>query len=565
MVPGIVGRRAIAAGGAGGELSRAGRDINAPVGRPSERIAAIVAVGLFGLVGCGPSSRGGTPPTHPESRGGAEDLALELPEVALTGVRFVPEAIVAPSMLLVHGTRTGSLERLRATWARTRADRRASAAKRALDGQLLATALFEAARTDIARRDALLAEAAAVVAAIHAATPGATDETSLVMGAALAFALGDAGAAEPYLVELSQRFAERPGGVMARTQLAFARLRDGGDAIALALLAAATPAATAPELAYVIAWTRFRGGDAPGAAAAITLAAQGWTVAATLPALERDFVVMHARSGLPLATALDAVAAVTGDAPRRHALLFQLATAYGFAGRPDEARAALDAAVAALPAPPTELLPSIRLLQAEYARRAGRVDELGAAWRAAVAAMAACDGCSADDKRAIGDGLAARAVEAHTVYATAGDVRYRQAAEELYRQFAALPDGAARADHQAMAQYAADFAQVRAPADGAQYKEAIVVPLALRQQEVLACYEATLQGQPGVSGALAVTLEINPQGAVHGVASDPPPGAEGLAQVAACVDERARGWRLPARVRPGTARVTTRYVLGARP
>ncbi len=565
MVPGIVGRRAIAAGGAGGELSRAGRDINAPVGRPSERIAAIVAVGLFGLVGCGPSSRGGTPPTHPESRGGAEDLALELPEVALTGVRFVPEAIVAPSMLLVHGTRTGSLERLRATWARTRADRRASAAKRALDGQLLATALFEAARTDVARRDALLAEAAAVVAASHAATPGATDETSLVMGAALAFALGDAGAAEPYLVELSQRFAERPGGVMARTQLAFARLRDGGDAIALALLAAATPAATAPELAYVIAWTRFRGGDAPGAAAAITLAAQGWTVAATLPALERDFVVMHARSGLPLATALDAVAAVTGDAPRRHALLFQLATAYGFAGRPDEARAALDAAVAALPAPPTELLPSIRLLQAEYARRAGRVDELGAAWRAAVAAMAACDGCSADDKRAIGDGLAARAVEAHTVYATAGDVRYRQAAEELYRQFAALPDGAARADHQAMAQYAADFAQVRAPADGAQYKEAIVVPLALRQQEVLACYEATLQGQPGVSGALAVTLEIDPQGAVHGVASDPPPGAEGLAQVAACVDERARGWRLPARVRPGTARVTTRYVLGARP
>ena len=79
--------------------------------------------------------------------------------------------------------------------------------------------------------------------------------------------------AEPYLVELSQRFADRPGGVMARTQLAFARLRDGGDAIAAALLAGATPAATAPELAYVIAWTRFRLGDFPAAVAALTRAA----------------------------------------------------------------------------------------------------------------------------------------------------------------------------------------------------------------------------------------------------------------------------------------------------
>ena len=385
------------------------------------------------------------------------------------------------------------------------------------------------------------------------------------MGAALAFALGDAAAAEPYLVELSQRFADRPGGVMARTQLAFARLRDGGDAIAAALLAGATPAATAPELAYVIAWTRFRAGDGPGAAAAITLAAQGWTVAATLPALERDFVVMHARSGLPLATALDAVAAVTGDAPRRHALLFQLATAYGFAGRPDEARAALERCVALSPDDPDAQahLGLCRFRLGDFPAAVAALTR--AAWRAAVAAMAACGACGADDRRAIGDGLAARAVEAHTVFATAGDGRFRRAAEELYRQFAALPDGAARPDHQAMAQYAADFAQVRAPADGAQYKDAIAVPMALRQQEVLACYEATLQGQPGVSGALAVTLEIDQQGAVRGVATDPPRGAEGLAQVAECVDARARAWQLPARVRPGTARVTARYVLGARP
>ena len=66
------------------------------VGRPSERIAAVVAAGLLGLGGCGPSTRGPTPPTHPEARGGKEDLAIELPEVELAGVRFEPEAIVAP-------------------------------------------------------------------------------------------------------------------------------------------------------------------------------------------------------------------------------------------------------------------------------------------------------------------------------------------------------------------------------------------------------------------------------------------------------------------------------------
>ncbi|MBK9032367.1 MAG: hypothetical protein IPL61_13825 [Myxococcales bacterium] len=528
------------------------------------RARVAIAAGLIGLAGCGASTTPAVTARPERDPAAPEDLTIDAGEVALTGVRFEPEAIAAPSMLLVHGTRTPSLERLRSSWAKTRADRRASVARRTLDGELLVTALFEAARTDAARRDALLAEARAAVAALHSLAPGATDETTLIMGAALAFATGDPTGAEPYLTELAQRFADRPGGAMARTQLAFARLRDGDDAIAGALVGDATPTAAQPELAYVIAWVRFRAGDGPGAAAAITLAAQGWTVAAAQAAIDRDFVVMHARSGLPLETAVDAVAAVTSDAARRHALLYQLSTAAAFAGRPDLARGALDAALAALPAPPTELLPSVRLLQAEYVRRAGRIDDLASAWRAAVAAVGACSGCSADDRQAVGDGLAARAVEAHTIFATSGDARYQRAAAELYRLFAALPDVASRRDHAAVAQYAADFARVRAPADGAQYRDALKVPLALRQQEVLACYEATLQGTPAVGGALTLVLEIDAAGAVIGATTDPARGAEGLAQVAGCVEERARAWQLVARSRPGTARVTARYVLGAR-
>ncbi len=522
---------------------------------------AIVA-GVLG-VGCGAAS----PPTVTTTTTpttGPEDLAIDGGEVALTGLRFTPEAIAPPSMLLVHGTRTPTLERQRTAWARLRSDRRA-VARRTVDGQVLVTALFTAARTDAARRGALLAEARAAIDVIHVATPGATDETTLTMGAALAFATGDEPGAQPYLTELVQRFGEGPGGTMARTQLTFARLRDGDDDIARALVLGREPNAAQAELAYVIAWTRFRDGDGPGVAAAITLAAQGWTVAATVAAVERDFLIMHARSGLDLATAIDAVAAVTAEVPRRHALLYQLSTAYAFAGRPLEARGALDAALAVLPSPPTELLPSLRLLQAEYVRRAGKIDELPTAWRAAVAAIAACPACAAADRQAVGDGLAARAVEAHTIYATSGDARYHRAADDLYRQFAALPDVTRRADHAAVAQYAADFAQVREPTDGAQYRDAIKGPIALRQQEVLACYEATLQGTPALGGAVALVIEIDPTGAIQGAVTDPPRGDAGLARVAGCVEDRARAWQLPARARPGIARVTLRYVLGARP
>lgn len=540
-----------------------GRGITRAVGPSCARIASATLVGLLGL-GCG-GGRGVAPPVHPQPPPATEDLDIDLGEVTLAGVRFVPEAVPAPSMLLVHGARTPTLDRQRVAWARTKADRRVPVARRTLDGQLLATALFEAARTDARRRDALLDEAAAVIATVRGLAPGAADASTLVMGAALAFARGDAAGAEPSLSELAQPFPDTPGGAMARTQLAFARLRDGGDAIAAALIGGASPDAAQPELAYVIAWTRFRAGDGPGAAAAITLAAQGWTATATQGALERDFVIMHARSGLPLAAALDAVTAVTSEAPRRHALLYQLAQAYGFAGRPAEARGALEAAVAALPSPPIELLPSIRLQEAEFVRRAGAVDELGTAWRAAAAAVDACPACSADDRQAVGDGLAARAIEAHTIYATSGDARYQRAAATLYAQFAALADVAARPDHAAMAQYAADFARLRPPTDGAQYREAIKGPLALRQQEVLACYEATLQGTPALGGALTLTLEVDPAGAVTGATTEPPRGADGLAQVGGCVEDRARAWRLPGRIRPGVARVTARYVLGARP
>lgn len=539
------------------------RDINGSVTNGRGRVGSITVATVL-LAACG-SGGGSGPTTMPNQRAAIEDVTVNAGEVTLAGMRFRPDALLPPSMLLVHGGRRLTLDRRRAAWTRARADRRLAADKRALEGQLLATALFEAARTDAGRRDALLAEARAVIADVHAAAAGNADETTLVMAAALALGAGDAAGAEPFLAELVARMSEKPGGAMARAQLAYARLRGDDDAVAAALLAGSGPTAAQPELAYVIAWARFRGGDGPGAAAAITEAAKGWTAEPSRVAVERDFLIMHARSGAPFATTAAAIEALAPEPARRHALLYQESTAYAFAGRPVEASAALDAAIAALAAPPVELLPSIRLLQAEYARRAGKVEDLGAAWKAAAAAVAACGRCTDDEKKAVADGVAERAVEVHTVYATSGDARYRRAAEELYALFATLPGVERRADRATVAQYAADFAKTQPPTDGAQYADAIRTPLAARRQEVLACYEHTLQGAPTTAGPVTLTLEIDAAGAVMGATTDPPGGAEGLAAVAACIDLRARAWRLPTRPRPGTARVTARYVFGASP
>jgi hypothetical protein len=521
------------------------------------------AVLAVAVVGCGASSQ--PPPSGPSAPVAVdEDVAIDAGQVALTGERYQPAAVPPPSMLLVRGPRKATLERLRAAVARSRGDRRAGAAKRALDVHLLATALFEAARIDPARRAALLAEAQAAVAEVRARDGAATDEVTLVMGAALAFAVDDAAGAEPYLAELSARFGDRSSGLAAKTQLAYARLRDGDDAIALALVSGQTPAAARPEQAYVIAWTRLRAGDGPGAAAAITLAAQGWTAAASQAAIDRDFVLMHAASGLPLAVSADAVAAVSGAPARQAALFTQLATAYGFAGRPAQAAEALARALAVTPTPTPAATAVGRRMIAEFVRRTGTTEQQRAAWLAALDAARACVGC-ADEHQAIGDAVAARAVEAHTVFATTGDLGYRALADELYQRFAALPEAAARADRARVAEYAADFARLSAPTDNTQYGDVVPALLAVRQAEVLGCLEAGLQRDPSSGGILRLTLEVDRAGAVTGAATEPARGEGGLAGVAGCVEDRARQWRLPTRPRPGIARITVRYVLGAKP
>ncbi len=528
-------------------------------------------------VACGPKPAP-PPPTPPaEVKPTTEDLAAEIQKVPLTGTLFRPEGLPPMSLPLVRPTRRVTVDQQRATWKKVNKSSRATLAARATEAQLLASLLWEAGlRARPADRPAMIAEARAALAAVHATAAGQLDASTLELAAALALAVNDHAAATPYLDELLARFASAPIASIVRAQRAFQLMVGGDDAAAAALLAGLEPTVEAPELAYVIAWSRFRARALPGASAAIAAAIKGWRSETFRKPVMRDFLIITARAGtlpaeaMTTISALDWAPAKLKGEPRTVAvrnlhydLVYKLSQSYGFAGRPELAVATIELALGVIgaAAQPADVV-VYRLEQAEYARRAGALERVGDAWAIAKAALDACTACPVADRTAFGDLLKTRAVELHTVFATTGDPSYRDAAKTLYALFATLPE---RADAAEVTRYASDFAATTVPESGAQYADGLLAPLSVRLQEVAACYDEVLQGDRTVGGTLALTLEIDQGGMVSGATTEPAAGDSGLAAVGRCVEGRARAWRLPSRPRPGVARVKSVYELNPPP
>ena len=59
--------------------------------------------------------------------------------------------------------------------------------------------------------------------------------------------------------------------------------------------------------------------------------------------------------------------------------------------------------------------------------------------------------------------------------------------------------------------------------------------------------------------AIKVTIEVDPQGKVTGVTTDPASGESGLGKVAGCVQEKVRTWMFPGRTLAGTTRVVRSF------
>jgi len=76
---------------------------------------------------------------------------------------------------------------------------------------------------------------------------------------------------------------------------------------------------------------------------------------------------------------------------------------------------------------------------------------------------------------------------------------------------------------------------------------------------VQACYEATLAGNPKLSGNIVLTLDVEQAGNIKGASTDPKAGAADLSAVASCLTDRAKAWKFPARGSKGSTRVKVTY------
>jgi hypothetical protein len=514
---------------------------------------------------------GGTPKTitTPEGSGsGSEkqptttDLTIELDPVSIRGLVFTPEALGRPPMLLVEEKKKQGLDKDRQDYAKAK-----DLEERKVTGQVLATALYQEAKKqkDAAKEKAMRDEARRTLTEVRAAamSAGGAGEVTLGMLAVLDMIDGDYAAAADVYAELVKRFPDTDRALDNKTWLALAQLRLDKNADALATVAGLQPDPAHAELAYVIAWAKWRAGDSAGTVAAITAAAQGWKGEPGKPMLVRDLLILLGRGGAPTDQAIKTVTAFYAGKPSVTAL-YSLDNAYAFAGRWADAVAILDAIIAAMPDQIAKNdLPKFRTQQAQYSVRLLAADKVAAYEKQAVEAYAACGAkCTAAE---LDDGykaLRGLAITFHSLYATSMDDRFYAPAKELYELYDGLPG---RADTDEMKKHEADLelAKKQAKPGTGTHDKSIIGPLLAQQhaQEIQACYEAALSSDPTVSGVLTLTVDFDADGKVAGANSNPPAGKDGLARVGGCASDAARAWLLPSRTMPGKTIVTAKFEL----
>ncbi len=534
------------------------------------RTFASVAAVLLAAAACGPAAKPDTGPKDDGVKPGPqpEDIELAYEAIELPGTYFAPDGLDRPSLLLVRPKKKMTLAKQRVAY------QKATLEFKVVEAEMLATFLWEASgsEADDAKRLALRQEARKVLEEARAASPAAVDAVLLHNLACIAYVLGDEAAAAEALAAAVAQFPDDAGTTERRGYLAYYLVRAGKDADALAAVSGVTPSKDAPEVAYAVAWAQWRAGNDAATRAAILAAAQGWRSKSTFPALFRDTAIFAARAGASvdetvalageLARFLKDDPAIGGQANATRKVLVDMYPAFKFSGRFAESIELIERTFAAEPPVHAIDVPGLRLNQAENAKKLGRAADLAAFTKQAVDGLAACGAaCSAEDRELLAKNVFNFARYAGNLYSTSRDEQWYQAASALYAAYLALPDRADAA--QVKAEADGIEATHRTPAEGAGRHDKttmsyVVEPYAA---QVLFCYDRFLQRDKALSGALSLTLEIGVDGKVAGATSSPAGGEAGLAGVAACAVELARGWTFPARTRAGTTRLTAAYAL----
>jgi hypothetical protein len=513
---------------------------------------AVLAVLVLAAGAC--VTRAKSEPVGPAGAEGSllpQDQTFTLKDVEVRGVAFEPQALGLPVMTQVKSGARPALDRLR-----KRAQRKNPEPD---EVHQLATALWAeaaaAAPADAGRAAALRDEARAALRKLRASLGPKADAVTLEMVAAAELWLGDNAAAANAYGELVRRFPRHPGARAFQTWLAFALVRVHKVADAAALVKDWRLDDQSDMGAYVMAWVSFEAGDGAAARAAIARALASWREPSTRPIVERDLLLMLARGGADAESAAKAIAEVSGnDTQKRYVLLFKLSEAFEKDGRYADASRALDIVVDEVvkgQMPPDDLV-GFRFRQADYAFRLN--EPLEAAERAITAhhALRACgQRCPASTVQAVSERVVKLAQFSHTVYAKSQDGRHYQAAKKLYGYYLEIPD---RDDSETVRGYLRSLEETKSSADpnAGKHDPEVMLNVALARREALAaCYESVLLREPALEGSIKLSIEIDHTGKVAGAASDPAPGAEGLARAAGCAIDRARGWSFPSRTVPG--------------
>ncbi|HEY3802595.1 MAG TPA: AgmX/PglI C-terminal domain-containing protein [Kofleriaceae bacterium] len=534
-------------------------------------LAGLSVVSLVAL-GCGGGAAEGTKttPTGTDSSkpgAGPGDSSFEIAPIAINGVMFEPEALGRPGMPTVDSKRPTTIDKQRklVDTAKDPVVKQAQAA-------VLATLLYRKAKELKGdEQSTILKDARQVLrdsaAAATSQPNGKADEITLrLMGTYDVWLGDDFASAEKNWGELVTDAPKDKEAGTFRTWWAYSLLMEYKNADALDAVKDQAVDPKTPELDYVIAWAKFRTGDNAGAWQAILAAWKGWNTG-NKDLLERDVIVFAGRTGASLADATSAL--VDGRSkPEQYEVLAKLGLqGYQFAGRWTDGIAAIEKAFAVAGSTvPVNDVPVLRYSEADYTVRLDDPVKAAAYAKQALDALPTCgQKCSNQDKENIVESAYIMGRLFHILYATAHDDRYYQPAHDLYAEsipLIAMNDKMREEAQKDQSFLEGSFKSMKA-GQGKYDPQAIGALLGRHNQEVQACYERALAANPKLAGPLVVNLDVDQNGVVKGVATQPNAGAADMAQVAGCVKTDAQAWKLPAvangKGTPGTTRIKLTY------
>ncbi|MEZ4362638.1 MAG: hypothetical protein R3B48_20775 [Kofleriaceae bacterium] len=496
----------------------------------------------------------------PAPKAAETDLSTELPKVELKGTAYRPEGLGRPPMPIVEGKKKVTIEKQRTIVAKAK-----EGAIREAMSQILATLLYQASKAESGGKEtALLEEGRSVMREALKTAASPPDSNTLRMLGVFEILLGDYAAATKAWEQLTNLDPADKEVDHFRAWWAYSALTSGDEAGALAALKGFEPDLKSPELAYMMAWVRWRAGDNAGAWKALRAAAIGWPEKVKGSVIERDLILLAGRTFAPIEEAVAVATAFAGPAKAdQYAMLFKISQSMTSAGRYQDTIAAIDAALRAVGTEvPKQDPPKLRFQQAELTLRFDDPVAGARFGKQAINALLTCgDACT--DRADVAAAIQRIATFYHSIYATSQDIRFYAPAREIYSAVIGASEGEKKAEVLKLSDQLDKTKRAIRPGGGIHDKEIVAALLGLHAQEILACYEATLAGNPKVTGSLVLSLEFDAKGGVTGATSTPPAGEDEVAEVAECSLERARLWRLPARGKPGVTRVKLSYELSS--